>query len=64
MENLGSLFQKIMDDSRILVHEPMSLHTTFGIGGPADYFLRPQSPDEVKKIIEICSENGIPWFVV
>ena len=64
MENLGSLFQEIMDDSRILVHEPMSMHTTFGIGGPADYFLRPQSPDEVKKIIEICGENGIPWFVV
>ena len=64
MENLGSLFQKIMDDSRILIHEPMSMHTTFRIGGPADYFLLPQSPDEVQKIIEICSQNGTPWFVV
>lgn len=64
MDNLGSLFQEIMEGPGILYHEPMSKHTTFRIGGPADYFLLPKNAEEVQKIIEICSQNKIPWFVV
>lgn len=64
MGNLNSLFQEIMESQRVLVQEPMSRHTTFRIGGPADYFLMPQDPEELQKIIEICSQHGIPWFIM
>lgn len=64
MENLSSLFQEIMDSQRVLVQEPMSKHTTFRIGGPADYFLQPESAEEVQKILEICSRERVPWFIL
>lgn len=64
MENLSSLFQEIMDSQRVLFQEPMSKHTTFRIGGPADYFLQPESAEEVQKILEICSRERVPWFIL
>lgn len=64
MENLNSLFQEIMGSQRVFPQELMSKHTTFRIGGPADYFLLPQSPEELREIIEICSQNQVPWFVM
>lgn len=64
MENLSSLFQEIMDSQRVLTQEPMSRHTTFRIGGPADYFLQPESVEEVQKILEVCSRERVPWFIL
>ena len=42
----------------------MSCHTTFRIGGPADYFVCPRTAEEVRKTIEICLENQIPYFIL
>ena len=38
-------------------------HTTFRIGGPADYYLCPPSTAELQKVIEICKEENLPFFV-
>lgn len=64
MENLDSLFQEIMDSGKVLRQEPMSRHTTFRIGGPADYLLQPGNSEEVQKAVEACSRKGIPWFIM
>ena len=32
----------------VKLEEPMEKHTTFRIGGPADYFLCPQTAEELK----------------
>ena len=34
---------QIIDKEQVLCDEPMSKHTTFRIGGPADYFVMPKS---------------------
>ena len=44
-------FINIMDKENILIDEPMKNHTTFKIGGPADFLLLPQSVEEIKDII-------------
>ena len=44
--------------------EPMKLHTTFRVGGPADYFVMPENSQQVKQVIKICQEAGVPWYVV
>lgn len=46
------------------MEEAMSSHTTFRIGGPADYFLIPKTVEEVKKILEICKEESLPYFIL
>ena len=42
----------------------MNRHTSFRIGGPADYFLLPSTAEEVKKILEICKEKELPYFIL
>lgn len=48
----------------LLLAEPMSKHTTFKIGGPADYFVLPASPEEVSKVMKIAKEYNLPLTVV
>ena len=42
----------------------MKRHTTFRIGGPADFFLLPSTVDEVRGILEICREEELPYFIL
>lgn len=42
----------------------MSRHTTFRIGGAADYFLLPSCAKEIKGIFQICKKEEIPCFVL
>ncbi|MBN1872103.1 MAG: UDP-N-acetylmuramate dehydrogenase [Candidatus Omnitrophica bacterium] len=51
-------------DIDVKYNEPMNLHTTFGIGGPADIFIQPRSVDEIVKCLRICSERGITFFIL
>lgn len=44
--------------------EPMSTHTTFRVGGSADYFVRPRSAGEIAALIELCRDRGIPYFIL
>ncbi len=64
MEDLYRSFQEIMDSSRTLRQEPMCKHTTFRIGGPADYLLQPQSIEEVQKAVDVCNQRQVPWFIM
>lgn len=41
-------------------NEPMSLHTTFKIGGNADIFATAENEKDVKTVFNICKENGVP----
>jgi len=43
---------------------PLSEHTWFGLGGPADYFLRPTTVEQLKEVLKRCSENGIRIYVM
>lgn len=42
----------------------MAPHTTFGIGGPADYFCTPQSADELIKAVAWGSEQQLSTLVL
>ena len=54
----------ILDDRQIKELEPMSRHTTFGIGGPADFFLLPASKDELCEVVRETKSRGIPLTVM
>ena len=44
--------------------EPMHRHTTFKIGGVADYFAMPHSFEEIRALIELCSELKLNYCIV
>lgn len=49
---------------RVLINEPMKKHTTFRIGGPADYFVIPVSWEEAELVISICKEFQTPYYII
>lgn len=42
--------------------EPMSRHTSFQIGGPADIFLMPRTYQELLLCLELVAREGLPYF--
>lgn len=40
------------------------MHTTFRVGGPADYFVMPESSGEVQQVISLCREKKMPYYVI
>ena len=48
----------------LLENEPMSHHTTFRIGGPARWMLRPRDTDQAAAILRLCHAHDIrPFFL-
>ena len=48
----------------LLVHEPMSKHTTFKIGGRADFFIKADTAEQLKQILAVCKSESIGYFTV
>ena len=44
--------------------EPMSAHTTFRVGGPADYFVSPSNQEEVRQVAALCRDTGMPLYTM
>jgi UDP-N-acetylmuramate dehydrogenase len=44
--------------------EPLASRTSFGIGGPADFFVELGRPQAIENLIEGCAERGIPYLLL
>ena len=44
--------------------EPMAHHTTFKVGGPADFMVQPTSASEVNAAITAAKLAGEPWWII
>ena len=47
-----------------LQQEPLCNHTTFRIGGPALYYLIPESMEEVKEAVDFAREKKLPFYIL
>lgn len=54
----------IAGEDNVLANEPMSRHTTFRIGGPADYFVTPESADDIARLTGLCRERNLPYYIM
>jgi UDP-N-acetylmuramate dehydrogenase len=50
--------------SGIREKEPLASRTSFGIGGPADFFLELGRADAVEKVLDGCHEREIPYLLL
>lgn len=57
-------FCTCLGSDNVKLQEPMSKHTTFRIGGPADFYLCPHSTKEVQQAVQICKEENLPYFIL
>ena len=51
-------------EDNVALFEPMSAHTTFRIGGPADAVVTPTSAEGAVKALNVCAIAGVPVTVV
>lgn len=63
-QEIKKMFCELLGRDHVLTDEPMKQHTTFKIGGPADYFLVPETGEEVGEIIKICRKTDTPYFIL
>ena len=49
---------------KILFDEPLSVHTSYRIGGPADFYFFPKDMEDLISAIQICDQMNIPRFVI
>lgn len=63
-QNILNELEQIVREENVLVDEPMNKHTTFRIGGAADYLVMPTSIEQIAEVIKLCRERGVPYFVM
>jgi UDP-N-acetylmuramate dehydrogenase len=51
-------------DEAVTQHEPLAPHTWYKIGGPARWYVRPRSLEELQEAAQRCTENDIPIYVL
>jgi UDP-N-acetylmuramate dehydrogenase len=44
--------------------EPLASRTSFGIGGPAEFFLELARPEAIEKALDGCHERAIPYLLL
>ncbi|MBQ9002135.1 MAG: UDP-N-acetylmuramate dehydrogenase [Eggerthellaceae bacterium] len=65
MENsFEQMLAGVVGVENVRTGEPMSLHTTFRVGGPADYFVTPDSAEAVASVVSLCREAGVALYVM
>ncbi len=55
---------QIIDKERVLADEPMKKHTTFRVGGNADFFVKPSTAEEVKRVVALCKKENLPYYIL
>ena len=55
---------QIIDKEYVLENEPMSRHTTFRVGGNADYYVMPSSVESIQKLITLCKKENVSFYII
>ncbi len=58
MNSFGGLEEIVKTDY------PLAKRTWYGLGGPADYFIRPKTVEQLKEVVRRCGENNIRIYVM
>ena len=61
---MKEILEKLVGTVNVLVNEPMSNHTSFKIGGNADFIVMPQTKKGLCDTISYLRENGIPMTII
>ena len=59
----GEELEKMVNGT-CLLNEPMSRHTSYGIGGPAGAYITPRDRNDLGRILHFADEQNIPVFFI
>ena len=55
--------ERLLAKEQVKKEEPMSRHTTFRVGGPAEYYVTPAIA-QIPQIVTLCKEYEIPLTII
>ena len=64
---MSDFFEKLClaaGSSQVKQEEPMKKHTTFRVGGPARFFVSPAGEQELGRILGLCREEKMPYYIL
>ena len=64
MKAIIKKIKSIVDDNRVLENEALKEHTYFKIGGPAKILVKVKNIEEIKKVIQLCKDEKIKYYVI
>lgn len=64
MDKILTELETALGANRIRKDEPMSLHTTFKIGGAAEYYVEVEKPEDLVKAVNAAKKLNLPVFVL
>lgn len=56
--------QKLIPKENIYINEPMSKHTSFKIGGPAECFIKVKNIEQLRNILEYAKKENIKLTII
>lgn len=63
-QDFYNALKDVLTEDKVLADEPMKNHTTFRVGGAADYYTVPESKEEVRDIIRLCRQWDVPFYII
>ena len=64
VEAVVRLIAETVGMASLAIDEPMSKHTTFKIGGPADLIVEPGTTNQLIALLRLFKRFNIPYFVM
>lgn len=62
--DLAPALAAVVGPENLLRDEPMSKHTTFRIGGPADLMVLPATEEQAAAAVRVCAEAGVRPYLL
>jgi UDP-N-acetylmuramate--alanine ligase len=60
----GQALREAMGVGEVRLYEPMSRHTTLRVGGPAQFWVEPETRGALANVLAFCSANRYPVMVI
>lgn len=64
MRDFDSALAALLGEERVTRNAPLAPFTTFKVGGPADWLVTLKSAEEVRSVVQLAQEHGVPVSVL
>jgi UDP-N-acetylmuramate--alanine ligase len=61
---MAGRFQEVMGAGEIRLYEPLSKHTTLRVGGPAQFWIEPETRGGLANVLELCRTSRMPVIFI
>ena len=61
---LGARLREVVGSGSLRFSEPLSKHTTMRVGGPARFWVEPETEEGFSELVRFCHDENIPFMVM